>query len=76
MKNISDNKSAVDEKMKLVKAHCMCAKFEDDGRYFRVIYPPGDFATHGAQANYGDGKAIALDRLLAVMERHWIQSFV
>lgn len=53
-----------------VRAHPMCLTFEDDGRYFRVIYPAGMYP-NGAQSSYGDGKAAALTRILNVMERHW-----
>jgi len=63
---------AVNKAMTSVKEHCMCAKIEDDGRHFIVIYPEGDFPTHGARCDYSvNGKTWALDRLLEVMERHW-----
>ena len=59
----------------LVREHCMCAKFEDIGTHFRVVYPDG-YYPNGAQAHKGSGQLVALNRLLEVMERHWKESIL
>lgn len=58
-----------------IKDHCMCAKFEDDGGKYRVIYPEGYFP-EGVQCSQRIGKAVALEKLLEVMERHWKESML
>ena len=73
---IQERMAAVESKLEELKAHPMCGRFEDDGAYFLVIYPAGDFAVHGCRAEYRHaGKSIALERLLGVMERHWMESY-
>ena len=67
---IVERTEAVNALRSTVKEHCMCAKFDDDGARFRVIYPCGMFPD-GVQASYGNGKAVALSRMLAAMDRHW-----
>jgi len=59
-----------------VKEHCMCLNFVDDGGYFMVVYPDGDFQVHGTRIDYRDlGKAKALSMLLEKIEMHWKESF-
>ncbi len=54
-----------------VEQHPMCARFEDLGGAYRVLYPCG-FQLDGVQATYATiGKAEALRRMLKAMERHW-----
>lgn len=65
----------VKDRIEEVKAHCMCAKFEEDRTHYRVIYPEGYFP-NGVQCSKGKGKIVALERLLIVMERHWRESFI
>lgn len=67
---IEERVEAVNILSSKVLDHCMCAKFQDDGARFRVIYPCGMFPD-GVQASYGGGKAVALSRMLDAMERHW-----
>ncbi len=71
--NVQQNIDRVKELEEKVKAHCMCANFQDTGSYYLVYYPPG-MCLDGAQAAYSCGKAIALERLLDVLERHWKRS--
>jgi hypothetical protein len=73
--SIAENFNAVKEAMAAVKDHPMCAKFEDVGGKFRVIYPYGMFPD-GVQASFSIGKRVALDRILNVMERHWIANYI
>ncbi len=76
MSIVKERTQAVVKLIEQVKVHPMCGKFKDDGAYFLVIYPNGDFCVHGCRAEYRQaGKAVALQRLLSVMERHWIESF-
>lgn len=71
MPNPQINAALVKDRLSDIRAHCMCARFEDDGAHFICYYPPG-FALDGARAAYvGASKAIAAQRLLDVMERHW-----
>lgn len=75
--NPHQNKAAVTAKLQEVKAHPMCLSFEDTGSSYRVIYPSGDeFWVDGLHATYLKlGKLAALERLLEVMEKHWLESF-
>ena len=72
MTKIQENRSVLAALLTEVKKHCMCAKFEDVGGKFLVIYPPGYFP-NGRQASKAikGGKAEALRRMLAAMESHW-----
>lgn len=71
---VQENIEAVAEKLKAVQLHCMCARFEDLGGAYRVLYAPG-FQVDGVQAVYAQcGKAVVLDRMLNAMERHWHES--
>lgn len=71
---VRENISIVEDALESVKGHCMCAKFEDNGAQFRVIYPAG-MILDGVQATYQNcGKKVALDRMLNAMERHWKES--
>ncbi len=74
MKTPAENLAAVADLAAQVQAHPCCLRFIDaDGRY-EVHYPAGIFP-HGARASQGMGKALALSRLLQVMERHWLESY-
>lgn len=69
--NPRENAAAVQESLRAVQQHCMCARFEDIGGAFQVLYPEG-FRLDGVRATYANcGKKVALDRMLNVMERHW-----
>lgn len=57
-----------------IKAHPMCLRFEQESGIFRVIYPEG-FQLDGAQARYSTNKSESLERLLSVIERHWLESY-
>lgn len=70
---IAENIDAVQAALAAVKDHPMCAKFETIDGKFRVIYPCGMFPD-GVQVSFGNGKAIALERMLNVMERHWVSN--
>jgi hypothetical protein len=77
MSNIIQNRiEKVNIAMNAVKEHCMCLKIIDDGKYFIVIYPIGDFETDGCRCDYSyKGKTWALEKLIEVMERHWKNSY-
>jgi hypothetical protein len=72
---VKENVKKVEELVSQVQAHCMCAVFEDLGGAYRVLYAPG-FQVDGVQAVYARcGKALALQRILDAMERHWLQDY-
>lgn len=72
---IRENAKRATEMLEKVKSHCMCARFEDLGGAYRVLYADG-FFPNGVQAAYAQcGKAVALERMLNVMERHWLESY-
>lgn len=75
MSVIAERTQIVMDLIESVKDHCMCARFEDDGTTYRVIYPEGYFP-EGVQCSQGMGKAVALEKMLEVMERHWKESFL
>lgn len=75
MSVIQERTQAVLTAKSLVTEHCMCAKFEDLGSKFRVIYPEGYFPD-GVQVSTEMGRAAALGKLLEVMERHWKASLL
>ena len=57
-----------------IKCHPMCADFHIRPDHYVVHYPAG-FQLDGAQAVHTLSKTAALTRLLAAMERHWLESF-
>lgn len=76
--SVQANIIAMQQSYDAVKAHCMCARIKDDGAYYIVIYPEGDWPDNvgGVQAGYLiTGKKAALDRILDRMERDWKGSF-
>lgn len=78
--NIVNNLAAFNKALADVKAHPMCAKFEDDGCAFIVTYPAGEFGVvyGGVRVHHRDlvgGKAKSLTNLLSRMERDWLNSF-
>ena len=76
MSNVQENIAKVKLLIDEVKDHCMCAKFQDVGGAFIVIYPYGDFPVDGVRVGYlTNGKAWALKKMLEKMEKHWIESF-
>lgn len=77
MTQISDRTARVERVIAEIKAHPMCGEFQDLTTCFRVIYPVGDFPVHGLQSvvKRGEGRAVALEKLLPVMERHWVESY-
>lgn len=75
MNTITDRINNVNRLIALVKDHCMCARFEDEGGKYRVIYPEGYFP-EGVQVSQAMGKAAALEKMLEVLERHWKESFL
>lgn len=73
---VQDNVTAVKLAIAEVKNHCMCAKFEDEGRHYLVIFPPGDWPVDGVRVSHGMGKAKALQLLIDRMEQFWKDSFL
>lgn len=71
----NENYAAYLEALDAVRAHPMCAKFEDDGATFTVLYPAGDFHVDGTRVCYTKGKRWALEQMLVRMERHWVDSY-
>ncbi|MFZ2190440.1 MAG: hypothetical protein WAV48_06705 [Candidatus Magasanikiibacteriota bacterium] len=70
------NIQAVEYGIIAVKAHPMCLRFHEltDASAYRVDYPDG-YWVGAVQATYtACGKLVALNRLLAAMERHWQES--
>jgi hypothetical protein len=70
MSLVQERMDAVADLVAEVKDHPMCAHFIDEGANYVVYYPDGMYP-NGARASTGMGKALALSRLLQVMERHW-----
>jgi len=75
MKTPQQNIDHINDLLNKIKNHPLCAQFTDDGFYYLVIYPKG-FQLDGTRVNYGTGKGIALERLLAAMNRHWDESII
>lgn len=77
MTQIAERIARVAELLEAVRNHPMCGELQDTGDCFRVIYPAGDFPVDGLQSvvRRGEGRAVALEKLLRVMERHWLESF-
>lgn len=74
--DVQQNMRAVEKALTAVKQHCMCARFEDLGGAYRVLYAPG-FRLDGVQAVYAKcGKLVALERILNAMERHWKEDLI
>lgn len=57
-----------------IKEHPMCLRFADIEGKYRVYHPAG-FFTDATQASYGEGKILALQRLLASIENQWLRSY-
>lgn len=75
MSIISDRVAAVAAARLLVEEHPMCARIEEDKGYFYIIYPHGGFPVHGLRASKKPNLLDALERVVPVMERHWLESF-
>lgn len=58
-----------------VENHPMCARLTEDAGYFYVNYPAGDFPVDGLRTTKKPNMKSALDRLIPVMERHWMGSY-
>lgn len=77
-----ENIKAIEEVKAQVLAHPMCGIFEESDEYYQVYYPEGT-SWIGAVRGHHDtcGKLVALDRMLAAMQRHyeegqiWFQRF-
>lgn len=75
MNTPNENAAAVAQLVAAVKRHPLCLRFSDVSGKYLVIYPAGEFPVDGVQASQGGGKAVALARMLEVMERHWVESY-
>ena len=77
MTQIDERTARVERAIAEIKTHPMCGEFQDLETCFRVIYPAGDFPVGGLQSvvKRGEGRAIALEKLLPIMERHWVESY-
>lgn len=73
--SVTENIAKVITARKEVEAHCMCARFVDERQHFAVYYPEGFFPA-GVRAHKDMGKAVALRRILAVMERHYKENSI
>lgn len=73
--NVQQNIQALQEAYDKVKAHPMCARINDDGARFLVIFPEGMWP-NGAQCVYGNtiSKTKALELLHASMEKAWVNN--
>lgn len=69
-----ENTQAVADALAAVKAHCMCARFEDDGARYLVYLPPGYRvdAVGVAKEMQPGGKARALAILLEKLQFYWL----
>jgi hypothetical protein len=74
MNTIQQNINSAKDAENAVRNHCMCAKYEMTGTHYRVLYPEGYFP-NGVQVSKRLGKIEGFSRLLAMMERHWRESF-
>lgn len=74
---IAERTDAVNAIRQQILDHPMCGRLIEGSDMYRVIYPAGDFPVDGLQSvvRRGEGKAIALSKLLPVMDRHWLQSY-
>lgn len=75
MANPRENAAIMSNLLEEVTRHPMCAKFENTGTHYRIVYPLGDFPTDGMQVSLGMGKIKALQMALAYIERVWLASF-
>ena len=77
MSQIAERTARVAELLEAVRNHPMCGELREARDGFIVIYPAGDFPVDGLQSvvRRGEGRAVALEKLLPVMERHWRESF-
>lgn len=57
-----------------IKEHPMCLRFADIEGAYRVYHPAG-FFTNATQASYGEGKIVALQRLLSSIENQWMRAY-
>lgn len=65
-----ENMARVETLEREVQDHPMCGRFIHERGAYVVYYPDGMFP-NGVRASIGMGKALALSRLIEVMERHW-----
>lgn len=76
---IKANIQALQEAEQALRSHCMCARIRDDGVCIEIEYPAGDWpgGIAGVCANYGVhmGKTEAIGKLLARMEKDWLDSY-
>jgi hypothetical protein len=70
MKTPIENIKQIEELLKEVKSHCMCAKLLEDEKSYTVMYPEG-FIFDGCRISKGMGKIKALELLLIKIEKHW-----
>lgn len=73
--SVTENIAKVIKAKEAIMAHCMCARFVEEGRHYAVYYPEGFFPA-GVRAHKGMGKAAALGRMLEVMERHYKENSI
>jgi len=59
---------------KQIKAHHMCAQFEETASYYQVNYPLGFDNPAALRVEIASNKAKALARLLPLMNKHWNES--
>lgn len=75
MSNPHENMARVETLEREVQDHPMCGRFIRERGAYVVYYPAGMFP-NGARASIGMGKALALSRLIGVMERHWMENSI
>ena len=71
---IRENIERVEKLREAIKNHPMCGRYEESDSNITVIYPDGDFLTHGCRARF-PSKAKSMQAVLDVMERHWMESY-
>lgn len=75
MNTPQENLALVERARQEVLNHCMCARFSETETHFLVLFPAGDFTTDGVRASKGMGQRAALQKMLQIMERTWLESF-
>ena len=73
--NPNDNIARVAKLEAEVRNHPICLSLEAQADGYLVMYPAG-MIIDGARASIGQGKAVALTRLLVAMEKHYLASTV
>lgn len=67
---VKQHVTAVRTLLREVTEHCMCVNLTETKTHYFVTVPPG-YRVDAVRVSKGAGKAIALRRMLVVLEREW-----